>query len=278
MASGAAKLIPSDPEKVMVIRNLTSTIKICSVPFLRLGRLKVGGRGTIVQLRSGNLAVFSPVALTDTVKKELAGFGNGRVKYITALDREHHIFLEPWHKQFPDARVIGPESLPPSRDKQGYGVIPQENWTLFKAGNQQSWKVSEEFDAEFDAEYVAAHANHELVFNHKPTGTLIQADFMFNLPATEQFSKTGVSATAGYMNRLVNAINNTRGEATWQKRLIWYGLSSGDRPGFNQSVGRIAGWQFERIVPCHGDVIESGGKAIFEKVFGWHLEALKKGH
>ncbi|KAK0286065.1 hypothetical protein LTR91_000570 [Friedmanniomyces endolithicus] len=277
MASGASKLIPSDPEKVMVIRNLTSTVKICSVPFLRFGRVKIGGRGTIVQLASGNLAVFSPVALTETVKKELAGFGNGQVKYITALDQEHHIFLEPWHKAFPDARVIGPETLPGYRDKQNYGKIPQANWVLFKKGDMSTWRVSEEFDREFDAEYVSAHPNQELVFNHKPSRTLIEADLLFNLPATEQHSKAGVSATSGILTRLACAINNTKGSATWQKRFLWYALSAGDRPGFNKSAGRIAQWDFDRIVPCHGDVVEKDGKGIFEKVFGYHLDALRKG-
>lgn len=42
-----SKLIPSDPSKVMVIRQVTPNITTCSAPFLRFGRLKVGGRGTI---------------------------------------------------------------------------------------------------------------------------------------------------------------------------------------------------------------------------------------
>ncbi|KAK5736151.1 hypothetical protein LTR17_007673 [Elasticomyces elasticus] len=277
MASSAAKLIPSDPEKVMVTRSLTSTIKIFSVPFLRFGRIKLGGRGTVVQLASGNLAVFSPVALTETVKKELSLMGTGQIKYITALDQEHHIFLTPWLSAFPDAKVIAPETLPAHRQKQNYPEIPEENWVLFKKNQPQTWKVGQEFDAEFDSEYVSAHQNQEIVFNHRPTRTLIQADLLFNLPATEQHSKAGVSATAGLLTKLFVGINNTRGEAMWQRRFIWYAISSGDRAGFNRSVGRIGQWDFKRIVPCHGDVIEKGGKGVFEKVFGWHLEALRKG-
>ncbi|KAK5713519.1 hypothetical protein LTR15_011219 [Elasticomyces elasticus] len=277
MASSASKLIPSDPERVMVIRSLTSTLKIFSVPFLRFGRIKLGGRGTVVQLASGNLAVFSPVALTETVKKELALMGTGQIKYITALDQEHHIFLSPWHEAFPDAKVIAPETLPAYRSKQNYPEIPKENWVLFRKNQPQTWKVGEEFDSEFDSEYVSAHQNQEIVFNHRPTRTLIQADLLFNLPATEQHSKAGVSATSGLLTKLFVGINNTKGEATWQKRFIWYAISSGDRTGFNKSVGRINQWDFERIVPCHGDVIEKGGKGVFEKVFGWHLDALRKG-
>lgn len=276
MASSAQKLIPSDPEKVMLIRALSPSIKICSAPFLRFGRIKIGGRGTIVALASGNLAVFSPVALTDAVKKELAGFGNGEVKYITALDQEHHIFIESWAKQWPEAKVIAPETLPAYREKQGYGRIEESRWCLFRKADKAGFTVSEEFDREFDMEYVSAHANQELVFNHRPSKTLIEADLMFNLPATEQFSKTGLSATSGSLTQLFTALNNTKGDATWQRRFIWYAISAGDRNGFNQSVSKIAKWDFEKIVPCHGDVIESGGKGIFETVMRWHLDASKK--
>ncbi|KAF2771812.1 hypothetical protein EJ03DRAFT_325075 [Teratosphaeria nubilosa] len=276
MASSASKLIPANPEQVMVIRNVTPDIKTCSTPFLRFGRAKIGGRGTIVKLASGNLAVFSPVALTDTLKQELASFGNGQIHYITALDREHHIFLESWHKQWPDAQVIGPELLPKSREKQNYFKIPDDRWTLFRKDSKGHFSVSDEFDREFDVEYVHAHANQELVFNHKPSKTLIEADLLFNLPATEQFSKTDVSPTSGIITKLMNTLQSAQGDAVWQKRMLWYAIAAGDRRGFNASVSKIAKWDFERIIPCHGDVIESHGKGILEKVMQWHLHAAQK--
>jgi hypothetical protein len=100
---------------------------------------------------------------------------------------------------------------------------------------------------------------------------------MFNLPATEQFSKTGVDASSGILSKIFGTMQSTAGTAIWQKRAIWYGTSSGDRKAFNESVARINKWDFERIVACHGDVIEGEGKSIWEKVFGWHLEAARKG-
>lgn len=78
MASGAHKLIPSDPEKVMVIRKVTPEITTFSTPFSRFGKIKIGGRGTLVRMATGSLAVFSPVALTDTVKKETESQGTVR--------------------------------------------------------------------------------------------------------------------------------------------------------------------------------------------------------
>lgn len=130
-----------------------------------------------------------------------------------------------------------------------------------------------DFDADFDYEYVDGHANKELVFNYKPEKTLIEADLLFNLPATEQFSKSGESPTQGILTRLFSGLNSTAGAAMGQRRFIWYATSSANRPSFNKSVARIAKWDFERLIPCHGDVIEEGGKGIFQKVLQWNIEA-----
>ena len=195
----------------------------------------------------------------------------GEVKYITALDQEHHIFLDPWHEAYPNAKLIGPDTLHPKREKQGMG-LPFAH--LFKKAEPMN--IDPDFDREFEYEYVDAHANKELVFCHKPTRTLIEADLLFNLPATEQMSKTGESARSGLLTQLMNSINTTQGTAIWQKRFLWYALSSGDRTGFNKSMAKIDKWDFDRLIPCHGDVIDTGAKGIFGKIMEWHLAAAKK--
>lgn len=178
---------------------------------------------------------------------------------------------------YPEAKVIGPETLPELRKKQGYFELPHGLYTKYTPeANKAGLSVSEEFDHEFDAEYVHSHANKELVFNHKPSRTLIEADLLFNLPATEQMSKTGESATSGLLTRLMNSLNNTKGEALGQRRFLWYLASAADRPSFNASMKKIDSWDFDRIIPCHGDVIETGGKGIFQKVMQWHLAAAQK--
>ncbi|KAF2456321.1 hypothetical protein BDY21DRAFT_346781 [Lineolata rhizophorae] len=267
----SSKLVPSNPSEVMVIRNVTENITTLSAPFYRFGRIKVGGRGTLVKLPSGGVAVFSPVALTPEVRETVSGMGP--VKYIAALDVEHHIFLGPWHEAYPDAKVIGMEGLPEKRAKQKNEEVPFA--VVFPSKDKGSVKVDEDFDTAFDYEFVASHANKELVFNYKPERTLIEADLLFNLPAKEQFSKSKDSPTAGILTKLFTALNGTSGSGGAQKRFIWYAISSGDRTGFSKSVSKIASWDFDRIIPCHGDVIETGGKGIFEKIMQWHLDMAK---
>ncbi len=46
----SSKLIPQNPDDVMVIRDVTPNVVTFSVPFLRFGKLPVGGRGTLGRL------------------------------------------------------------------------------------------------------------------------------------------------------------------------------------------------------------------------------------
>jgi len=225
-----------------------------------------------VRLRSGALAVFSPTALTPEVKDTVASLGE--VRYIAALDMEHHIFVGPWSEAYPSAKVIGPEGLPEKRAKSNVEDIKFD--VLFTAKDRMNTKVDEEFDSEFDHTFVSSHGNKELVFNYRRDRTLIEADLLFNLPPTEQYSRSTENPHTGLLTKFFGAMNATSGSAIWQKRFIWYAISAADRTGFNKSMSKIDGWNFDRIIPCHGDVIESGGKGIFRKIMQWHLEAAEK--
>jgi Domain of unknown function (DUF4336) len=271
-SKSANKLIPSDPSKVMVIRDITPTITTLSVPFSRFGLLKIGGRGTLVKLSTGNVAVFSPVALTPEVKAKVSSMGT--LKYIVAPDIEHHIFISSWSKEYPLAEVIGMEGLPEKRedDPATKGV---KFVHVFSTSNKHDMQISPEFDDEFSYEYIESHQNKELVFVHKPSRTLIQADVMFNLPATEQYSRTGESATSGVLTKIFDSVMNTRGDMIWQRRLLWHLAGKANRQAFTESAKVIKAWDYDRVIGCHGDVIETGGKAKFDLLTSWYTEGKK---
>lgn len=272
----SSKLVPPNPDEVMVIRDVTPNVVTFSVPFLRFGRFPIGGRGTLVRLTSGGLAVFSPVALTEATKAKVASLG-GDVRYIVAPDIEHHIFLSEWAAAYPDAKLVGPEGLPEKRQKAGGDPrIGKEPFAtvVTKANGRDAKAIGDDFAADFELEYVHVHPNKELVFLYRPTRVVVQADLMFNLPAEEQYSRVpeDKKPKAGLLVKLFNSFQTTQGEALGMKRFLWHAASRSDREGFNESVRRIAGWEFDTIVPCHGETIVGNGKAVFEKVFAWHLE------
>ncbi|KAL7941065.1 hypothetical protein V8C42DRAFT_355841 [Trichoderma barbatum] len=199
----SASLIAANPADLMVIRNITPNVVTFSVPFARFGRIQIGGRGTLVRLTSGNLAVFSPIALTEEAKAKVAELGGNQV--------------------------------------------------FIKEG-KRNIRISEEFNADFDYKQV-----------------LIEADLMFNLPATEQYSKVPESERpSGFLNRIFQSVQNTGGEATWPKRFNWH-LAT-DRNSMSDSLKVINQCDFTTLIPCHGDILEGNGKEVFRKIFQWHLQ------
>lgn len=270
ISKSAQKLVPKEPPDVMVIRDVTPVITTLSLPFERMGLMKIGGRATLVKLQTGSVAVFSPVALTPAVEAKVAQMGT--MKYIIAPDFEHHIYITPWSRKYPNAEVIGPEGLPEKResDEANKGIKFSH---VFTKSNKRDLKIGPEFDAEFEYEYFDAHQNKELVFLHKPSKTVIEADLVFNLPAHEQYSKQPGGATSGIFTKLFGSLANARGEVMAQRRLLWYVIGAKDRPSFAESSRRVMAWDFDRVVPCHGDVIETGGKDIIGKATAWFREA-----
>ena len=293
MGSSAQKLVPQYPSSVTVIRSVTPNITTLSAPFKRFGLAKIGGRSTIgtylairsciaipclsykltilaVRMTNGSLLVYSPTALTAEARAAVERLGND-VQYLAAPDIEHHLYLSDWAKAFPGARVLGVEGLPEKREKDP-ATRGTPFATVFTEKNKAGLRVDDAFHRDFEAEYVGAHANRELALLYRPERTLLQADLIFDLPAREQYSRSDEDPTAGIFTRLFTSVFHTQGHAMAQRRFIWYMASSGDRKGFAESMKRIDGWDFDRIIPCHGDVTETGGKGLFRKVMEWHLQ------
>lgn len=223
-------------------------------------------------MQSGALAVFSPTALTPEVRSTVDLLGSN-VKYIAALDFEHHIFISDWSRAFPSASLLGVEGLPEKRESSSSTAGSNFKY-IWTAKNKHDMTVDSEFDQEFEVEYVDGHANKELVVLFKRDKTLIEADLLFNLPSIESFARSSDNPEAGLLNKVFNRVFSTKGSAIWHKRIQWYAMAK-NRPSFNASTQRIAAWDFDKIIPCHGDVIENGGKGIFQKVFEWHINANK---
>jgi len=76
------------------------------------------------------------------------------MKYLIAPDYEHHISMTPWHKEYPQAKVIGVEGLDEKKKKEDIRFD-----VIFTKENRHTLKVDEEFDKEFDVEYVPGHGS-----------------------------------------------------------------------------------------------------------------------
>ncbi|EFW99265.1 hypothetical protein CMQ_5686 [Grosmannia clavigera kw1407] len=280
----SSKLIPANPSDVLVVRDITPNITTLSVPFLRHGVIYFGGRGTVVRLSGGGVLLFSPVALTPEAVAVVERLGGGHgVKYIVAGDIEHHIFISEWVKAYPEARIIAPAGLPEKRAATK-GSDPKisvdDKFFAVLADGQSMHKsisIAPDFDADFSVVYNDVHPNKEIILLYKPDRVLIEADLMMNLPATEQYSRTDAETRhnvehPNVINRIFYRLMTTTGSPLAGQRFNWYAVSSRNRPRFNEAIQLIDKWEFDILIPCHGDTIMENGKEAFRKLFAWHLE------
>jgi len=70
------------------------------------------------------------------------------------------------------------------------------------AASMKDSGIGADFLDAFSVTYIPAHPRNETVLLYKLERPLIQADLFFHPPATEQYSRAGVSATSGFFTVL----------------------------------------------------------------------------
>ncbi|WVQ79871.1 hypothetical protein IAT38_001971 [Cryptococcus sp. DSM 104549] len=264
----------SDPrDKELVIRQVTPDIITFSTPFTRGGVVPIGGRSTAVRLSrpskptitSSSIqpnpqaapadAVFIYVSTPLTAATKEALNGLGEVKWLVTPDGEHGMWIQEFVDHFPGAQAIGVE-----RFKEKKPDIP---WAGLFGPNVDGEIKKYGFEPEISLHQVSAHINHELTAIHHPSGTLIEADMLFNLPPTEQYSRTsGLPAVFKWLGS---------GASMSPGGKVHAGMASSvtkDKALMKKELEPIMAAKWDRIIPCHGDVIESGGKVDWVKVWG----------
>lgn len=132
---------------------------------------------------------------------------------------------------------------------------------LFGAGGE---KQTYGFEPDISLHNVPAHRNDELIAIHHPSGTMLEADILFNLPPTEQYSRAG-GVPAWYRYLMCSGASMSPGGYLHQH------LASGlfqDQEAARQQLKPIFEAKWDRIVPCHGEVIMSGGRKMWDEVWG----------
>ncbi|KAH8806659.1 hypothetical protein DL96DRAFT_1537079 [Flagelloscypha sp. PMI_526] len=233
----------------LVIRNVTPNIITFSKPFTILGFLPWGGRSTAIKLENGSgVWVLASTPLTLDTKTAIDALGE--VKWIMAADRVHYLYLAEFAKAYPEAKVILVKDLVPKMKAQGvrvdgaYGTDPEG--TLYG------------FEDEIDACYFSGSLNKDVVWCHKPSGTVLVADLFYNLPAIEQYSKSKQSSK-------IPLFGTFPPSSKMQQTFLASGLH--DKAAMKRDVAIVNGWKFDRIIMCHGDVIESGGKKAWGEAY-----------
>jgi hypothetical protein len=137
-------------------------------PVRMAGGVKVPSRSTVLQLTSGELVVYSPIAHMPGVDTF------GRVAHIVEPNRLHHLFVAAARERWPDA-------------------------TLHQREFQR-------VDPSIDAVHIAGVPKiDEVVLFHRPSGTLVVADLFFNMVAQNAISRIAFAITGVGGNRVAQS-------------------------------------------------------------------------
>jgi len=239
----------------VVIREVVSNVWTFSTPFTRLGLFRIGGRSTAIRLTSGDVWVLASTPLTTETKATIDRLGP--VKFVVGPSSVHHLFLAEFHEAYPNARLLSVEEAIEKKRNENL------NWHGYWSDSNREPTFG--FEDEIKSCYFSGFKNKDVAFFHSPSKTLIVADLIFNLPATEQYSESWIGSGLPLVSRFARLNPYTTIHRKLAKVL---GI---DATAMSRDVKIVASWDIHRIIPCHGDVIEVDGNNAWRAAYGMYL-------
>ncbi|KAJ7255268.1 hypothetical protein C8J57DRAFT_1345927 [Mycena rebaudengoi] len=235
-----------------VIREVVKNVWTFSTPFAFFRFLKVGGRSTAIKMANGGLWVLASTPLNTPTKAKLDELGP--VEYIVSADAVHHLFLGEFKRAYPNAKLIATAAATErctDKTLKFDGI-----WGTDAPDTKYG------FEEDIQACYFSGFKNRDVAFFHPASETMIEADLLFNLPCTEQYSKSSSSGATPLVGRL--------GPTSWIHSKFTSAMGE-DKAAMKRDAKTVASWNFSRIIPCHGDVIETGGKQAWLDAYKEYL-------
>jgi hypothetical protein len=182
----------------------------------------------------------------------------GGVSFI-ACDLGHHMYVAKYREVWPDAKTIGVRGLAQKR-KDVQWDFTYDDWLT---SPEEHYGFSQDIESVFFEGFIT----YAVAWYHKPSKTLIVSDLLMNLPATEQYDPS--SAAMGLFSK--EFAKRANPSSVWFRRLIYY-VASVDYSLMRRDTKRVAQWDINRIVACHGDLIEDGGSEAWATMYAWFLQ------
>ena len=233
----------------MLLTQIGPDLWTTSQPLRFLG-LEVGSRMTIVRLPSQDLVLISPIKLDEGDRQTLDQLGS--VRHIIAPNLFHHLYIGSAQALYPQAKIWGVSELVAKRPDLKFDQL------LTQSGNFENTLDYLPFDGFASILPKGIKLVHETVFCHQPSRTLILTDIAFNFDQTSPLETRLAARVLGSYK----ALSPSRLEK-WGSR---------DKVTVEACVQRILAWEFDRVIPGHGSIVETDGKAQFKAGYEWFLD------
>jgi hypothetical protein len=205
---------------------------------LRFAGVQAGRIMNVVRLADGGLFVHSPAPLDDALRAGLAALGE--VRFVAAPSRLHgHMWMERYRDAYPGAELLAGPGLRRRRKDLDFGAdlgaTPDPRW-------------ADDLD---QALFEGNPLLPEVEFLHRSSRTLIAGDLAIHFDASAPRT-TRLLARGGLMYGRLRPTPVFR-------------LTTRKRKAARAGIERILEWDFDRVIPGHGAVWESGGREALRR-------------
>ena len=200
-------------------------------------------RMAVIRLAGGRLLIWSPVALAEDLRRELAELGE--VRHLVAPNSLHHLFLGEWRTAYPLARL---HAAP------GLGLRRKDLDIDAELGDAAppAWAG--------DLDQVVVRGNRittEVVFFHRRSGTVLFTDLIQHFPP---------GWFRGWRALIARVDLMTEREPSVPRK---FRAAFADRRAARAALRRILEWPSSKVVMAHGVPVEQNGQAFIARAFRW---------
>ena len=227
-----------------MLREYGDALWLADGPVVRfLGQFDYPTRMAVARLQSGELWIWSPIALTPELAEALEALGP--VRHLVEPNTLHHLYLGDWAQRFPEARLYAPPGLAAKRRDLVFdaelGDAPDPAW-----GKEIAHVI---FRGSFFMEEVA--------FFHRASATALVADLI------QRFDPASLSGWRGVLMRLDGLVGPDGSTPRELRASFW------KRRAARAALRSALDWDPQRLVIAHGVLPQENGRDALARGLRW---------
>jgi hypothetical protein len=226
-----------------MLKRFGDEIWISDGAMVKVAGFRYPTRMAVIRLSNSDLFVWSPIALSEALRREVDALGE--LRHLVAPNSLHHLFLAEWRRAYPDAKLCAPPGLREKRRDIRFdadlGDGPAEEWAA-------------------DIDHVAFSGNlitTEIVLFHHRSRVAIFTDLIQHFPA---------GWFSGWRAMVARFDLMTGPEPSVPRK---FRVTTIDRGAARLALERILSWPTEKVLMAHGEPVQEDGRAFLRRAFRW---------
>ncbi|MGH0001590.1 DUF4336 domain-containing protein [Pseudovibrio ascidiaceicola] len=200
-------------------------------------------RMAVICLQDGGLFIWSPIALSETLKNQIDALGP--VRHIIAPNHLHDSFLTEWVTAYPEAQLHAAPGLAEKRPD------------LFFTSTLSN-KAPADWQDEICQSVIAGNSiTTEVVFFHKASRTTLFTDLLQKFPKGWFTGWRALIARLDLMTEPTPSVPRK------------FRVAFRDKAAARKALRKVLGWPTKAVVIAHGDPVTNDGAAYLDHAFRW---------